>query len=301
MLKKIISVLIVSCFMLSIANLPAYSAIGTIKTVQNQEEYNLQAEYDTPLQAAAKAKEPAKPTATTKKVSKAAVNKIAKQSISLVNSLLKKKATSKLAKTWLKKAKTLINSIKNGKKTNAQKATLLKKAIASIKKLSKAKGSDLSLAQQTTGIFSTLKKVLKNNIVYKIYAKYTTKGVNVIKTFAKKVGLKVKTVYNAFVKMGVTKAQIKKVGSLLLNLMKIGEKFVNCAANSVSKFLNISRNLAAVYNLAADISIDATRFLNSNKKGFSGTYSDAQLKTLQKNGYKNTSRVSCSLSDFMSG
>ncbi len=159
--KKLISVAVVSCFMLSIVNLPVYSAYNTIETIgttQNKEEYNLQAEYKTVKettqakpQASAAKNEPEAPMATT--TISSTVKKLASQGISAINKLLKKKGLSKLAKTWLKKAKTLINSIKNGKKTNAQKATLLKKAIASIKKVSKAKGSDLVLAQQTTGVF----------------------------------------------------------------------------------------------------------------------------------------------------
>ena len=304
MLKKIISVLIVSCFMLSIANLPAYSAIGTIKTVQNQEEYNLQAEYDTPLQAAAKAKEPAKPTATTKKVSKAAVNKIAKQSISLVNSLLKKKATSKLAKTWLKKAKTLINSIKNGKKTNAQKATLLKKAIASIKKVTKAKGSELSLAQQTVSlgkVFSALKNVLKNNLVYKVYSKYATAGLNVLKKLASKVGLKLKTVFNQFVKYGVTKAQLNKVNSTLLNIIKRGATFYVCSTTALSKYLNISKGLAAIQQVATEISLNPKELLEYKNKGhYIATTWSAQVKVLQKNGVKNAKGQYVKLSDLIS-
>ena len=48
--NKLISLLIVGCFVLSIVNLPVYSAQNTIEqigTAQNKAEYNLQADYKT--------------------------------------------------------------------------------------------------------------------------------------------------------------------------------------------------------------------------------------------------------------
>ena len=55
--KKLISVAVASCFMLSIVNLPVYSAYNTIEqigTAQNQEEYNLQKDYESVKDAASK-------------------------------------------------------------------------------------------------------------------------------------------------------------------------------------------------------------------------------------------------------
>ena len=52
--KKLISLLVVICFMLSVANIPAYSAIENIVTEQNKEEYNLQKDYEKPVATTAK-------------------------------------------------------------------------------------------------------------------------------------------------------------------------------------------------------------------------------------------------------
>ena len=204
----------------------------------------------------------------------------------------------------MRKAKTIISNIKNGKKTNKEKKVLLNEALTSINKVSKAKASDLSLAQQSyssKSVFSKLKNVLKNNTIYKTYAKYAKKGVDVVTGLAKKLKLSVSTIYKQFVKYGVTKEQMNKVGSLVLKLMRKGEDFVNCAALAVSKYLGISnRNFAAVQNLVADISINSQLFLDAHENGFSGTSRDAQLKTLRLNGVEANS-YGVTLENFMSG
>ena len=168
-----------------------------------------------------------------------------------------------------------------------------KKATATAKPATTKK----TTAKKTT---STKKPATKAvSLTTKIIKKYTKTGLTILKTLANKLGLKLKTVYNSFVKMGVTKAQIKKVSSLVLKLMKKGENFVNCAALAVSKYLNISKQLAAVKNLAAYISIDVNRFVSSHKNGFIGTYKDAQVKTLQKSGVKKAEGIQVKLSDLM--
>ena len=220
MLKKVISMLIVICLMIGIANIPVYAKVNSISATKTTTDAVLSKTYVTPSQAAKKA------TATTKPAST--------------------------------------------KKTTAKKATSTKKPAAKAVSLTS-----------------------------KIIKKYTKKGLIALKALANKLGLKLKTVYNSFVKMGVTKAQIKKVSSLVLKLIKKGENFVNCAALAVSKYLNISKQLAAVKNLAADISIDANRFVSSHKNGFIGTYKDAQVKTLQKSGVKKAEEIQVKLSDLM--
>ena len=266
MLKKLISILIASCLMISIANIPAYAGATAISSTKTTDAV-LSKTYTTPAQAAkkvtvTKTTTTKKTTTTTKKTTakkttvSSAVKKLANQTVSTINKLLKKKGISKLAKTWLNKAKKLVNSIKNGKKTNSQKKTLLNKALAAIKKVTKAKASDLSLAQQSyssKSVFSSLKTVLKNNIIYKIYSKYAKKGVDVVKGLAKKLKLKIATVYNSFAKIGVTKTQMKKVASTILRQIKNGEDYICCVSLAMAKYLNISVKLAAVQNLVGDI------------------------------------------------
>jgi len=140
------------------------------------------------------------------------------------------------------------------------------------------------------------KATKKVSLTTQIIKKYTKTGLNVLKKLASKVGLKLKTVYNSFIKMGVTKAQLKKVANRLLKFMKKGENFKNCASLAVARYLGISQSLAAVQNLAADISLN----LFDDKKVFTGTTTAAELKTLQKNGHKKATEYSIKLSDFKS-
>ena len=218
LLKKVVSMLVVVCLMMGVANIPvyAYTAVGPVEYSQ---EYNLQTEYVTPAQAVKKA------TA--------------------------EKATAKPA---------------------AKKAKAAKKTTATKKAAKKA----VSLTSQIT-------------------KKYTKKGLQALKAVANKAGLKLKTVYNAFVKMGVTKAQMKKVASNIVKLLKKGGNFINCASLAVSKYLGISKSLAAVYNLAGDITCGA---FNSSTKAFNGTGYGATL-ALQKNGHKNATDCVVTLNDLV--
>ena len=161
-------------------------------------------------------------------------------------------------------------------------------------------------ATKTTTITKTTAKkataAKKVSLTTKIIKKYTKTGLSVLKKLATKLGLQLKTVYNKFVKMKITKNQLKKVSATLTKLMKKGEKFKNCASIAVAKFLGISQSSAALQNLAADISIDADRFVRSNSNGFVGTYTDAEEKVLKVNGYKNAGWLyrKFSLKEFMS-
>ena len=171
--KKLVTVLVASCFMLSIANLPAYSASSELKKLETTETQEYTGDFTSVNVATSKPK-----AATSVNATKSSVNQIAKITINLINNLLKKKGVSTEVKNWLKKAKTLINSIKNGKKTNAAKYTWLQKALTSITAITKAKGSVLSVIKQTVtsgSVFSSLKSVLKKNATYKVYANYTAK------------------------------------------------------------------------------------------------------------------------------
>lgn len=134
------------------------------------------------------------------------VKNLAKKDISIINKLLKNKAISKLAKTWLTKAKTVIEGITKSNKHVYTKYSLLDDVLNSIKKISNAKCSALSLTKETVkGVFSSLKAVLKNDITYQIYNKYGEKGVNLINLFSEKTKLSQKEIYNIFLKNGITK------------------------------------------------------------------------------------------------
>ena len=303
--------LVALCLMIGVSNIPAYSAtvIGTAKT---SDGYALQKTYITPVQAVKKAvkssaKSTAKPTATKKTTISTAVKNLANQSISEINKLLKQKGLSTLAKKWLTKAKTLINNVKNGNKNNSEKKSLLTKALASIKKIVKAKASDLSLAQQTypsSSVFVSLKYVLKNNIIYKTYAKYGTKGVTIVKKLAKNIGVKIKTVYNQFVRYGVTKLQLEKVWlfskqdsstkvytSSFLQDLNLKGRFDNCGSLALAKYLNISRKMATLEHVAADLSLDTHDGIGFGVDGLS--------KVINING-KKTGVYECKASYVMS-
>ena len=112
MLKKVVSMLVVACLMMTIANIPAYAKVSTISTVKTTDAV-LSKAYVTPSQAAKNALKSAKPTAkvaATKKATKASVNKVVNQTLSLINKLLKNKKLSKTAQKWLKAAKKKVIS-----------------------------------------------------------------------------------------------------------------------------------------------------------------------------------------------
>ena len=144
--------------------------------------------------------------------SPAKVSKMTNQNIKIINEVSKNKKTSSLAKKWLKEAKKLIKKTLKSKKSNAKKYKLLKKALSAIKAISKAKGSDLSLAQQTAAsgsFFSSLKKVLKNNITYKLYVKYVKPSITLIDKLLK----------SGNVKNSVAKEWLKKAKGLINNVI----------------------------------------------------------------------------------
>jgi len=73
------------------------------------------------------------------------------------------------------------------------------------------------------------KKAKKTNISTKtIIKKYGKKGLSLLKKLAGKLKLSLNTVYNKFVKFGVTKKQINKVYSTIVKQIKKGVGFVNC-------------------------------------------------------------------------
>ena len=145
----------------------------------------------------------------------------------------------------------------------------------------------------------TVKK--KVSLTNKIIKKYTKKGLKALQALAKKFKIKLKTVYKQFVKYGVTKAQMKKVSSLLIKLVNRGVIFENCVSLAVSKYLGISRKSAALQNLAAHISIDENNFVSnySHEKKVIGTLTYAYLKVLQKNGHKKAYKAEYKLNFFM--
>jgi len=220
LVNKVVSMLVVVCLMMGVANIPvyAYTAVGPVEYSQ---EYNLQTEYVTPAQAVKKA------TA--------------------------EKATAKPA---AKKAKAT-------KKTSTKKAA--KKAVS---------------------------------LTSKIVSKYTKKGFKALKAFANKMGVSLKTVYNQFVKYGVTKAQMKKVASGLLNMVNRGADFCVCSTTAVSKFLGISKGLTAIQQVAAEISLN--NFNPNNKNHYIATTHSAQVKVLSKNGVKNIEGYTVKLADLLS-
>ena len=207
-LKKVISLLIVTCLMTGIANIPAYAKVTAISTIKTTDAV-LTKTYYTPAQALKKAvkssaKATAKPTAT------------------------KKTATKKPA------------------------------------------AKAVSLTSQ-------------------IISKYTKQGLTTLKAFANKMGLKLQTVYNQFVKFGVTKAQLNKVRTTLLNAIKRGANFCVCSTLAVAKYLGISQSLAAVQQIAAEISLNPNELLEYKNSGqYIATTWSAQAKVLGKNGIKNS-------------
>ena len=233
-IKKLISMLITACLMITIANIPVYAGAKAISAVKTTDAVLSQKNYYTPKQvtkktvkksATANTSTAKKFSATKSKTSQIQIKNIANQSLKIINTLLNKKTISSLAKKWLKKAKTLINSIKNGKKTNTVKYKNLIKILASLKAIKKEKGSILPIIKQTVAsgsALSSLKKVLKNNIKYKIYTKYGDEGINIIGIISKKYNLKEEDVYNAFVKSGTTKKEMKEYSVNLIILMGHG-------------------------------------------------------------------------------
>ncbi|WP_413852701.1 hypothetical protein [Candidatus Ruminimicrobium bovinum] len=227
MLKKVISMLIVICLMMGIANIPVYAGANTVSAAKTTDAV-LSKTYVTPAQALKK---------TVKSSAKATAKATAKK-VKAIDKTTKKKAAKKVAK------KTV-------------------------------------------------------SLTAKITKKYTKKGLTVLKKLANKLGLKLKTVYNKFIKMGVTKTQLNKVRPILIKLMNKGEDFVCCSSLAVAKYLGIGKNFAALQNLAADISIDANRFVKAHKNGFTGTYTNAEEKTLKKNGVKQVESINATLKDVM--
>jgi len=148
------------------------------------------------------------------------------------------------------------------------------------------------------------KKATKTvSLTTQITNKYGKKGLTALKKVANKMGFALKTVYNTFVKMGVTKAQMDKVCSTLLKLIKKGVSFVSCDSLAVAKYLNINKNFAALQNLAAYISTDVNSFIKtySNEKVILGTKDSAELEVIKNNGHKNVSYYSLTLQNFMTG
>jgi len=213
-IKKVVSMLVIVCLMMGVANIPvyAYTAVGPVEYSQ---EYNLQTEYVTPVQAVKKAT--AKPTAT-------------------------------------------------------KKSTTIKK----------------SVTKKTSSLTS------------QIISKYTSKGLKALRAVANKLGFSLKTVYNQFVKYGVTKKDMQKASNTLIKLVNRGVVFVNCVCLAVSKYLGISRNSAALQNLAADIAGNGEWFANCYSNERVVIASSHARTVLQKNGHKNADDYALKTKDFIS-
>lgn len=184
-------------------------------------------------------------------------------------------------------------------KVNATSAVRLTDAV-----LSKQFMSPLQAVKQSTVKTKSVKKTTKAkkiNVSNKtIIKKYGKKGLSLLKKLAGKLSLSLNTVYNKFVKFGVTKKQINKVYSTIVKQIKKGVGFVNCASLAVAKYLGINRNLAALQNLAGDIVSGSFLFNNSKTfKGVIGT-GDGSTLTLKKNG-KKVENYDITLKKFMSG
>ena len=175
-----------------------------------------------------------------------------------------------------------------------------------VKKVETKKTTKPAAKKTTTTKKKTAKKIVKKSVslTSKIIKKYTKTGLTVLKTVAKKLNLTLKSVYNSFVKMGVTKAQIKKISTTFLNMIKRGVRISNCASLAVAKYLGIKTNLAAAQNLAADISLNVDQLVKDFKKekDLIATYTDAEEKVLKKNGRKRTNTYdNITLKEFISG
>ena len=131
-----------------------------------------------------------------------------------------------------------------------------------------------------------VKATKKVSLTTKIKKQYGAKGLTLIKKLANKLSLTISTVYNKFVKFGITTKHISKVYSTIIKQIKKGVGFVNCASLAVAKYLGISRTSAALQNLLGDI-IHGD-FLSNNSKTFKGVIGtgEGSTITLKKNGKK---------------
>jgi len=141
-------------------------------------------------------------------------------------------------------------------------------------------------ATKTTKAKAKAKATKKVSLTTQIINKYTKKGLQALQAFAKKLGFTLKAVYNQFVKYGVTKDQMKKVASGLLNMVNRGADFCVCSTLAVARYLGISQSLAAVQQVAAEISLNF--FDPKDKSHYIATTWDAQAKVLSKNRVKNS-------------
>jgi len=216
-----------------------------------------------------------------------------KKSINSINSLLKTKGLSKTAKNWLNKAKNLIDKTIGGNKSNSAKETWLNKVVSALKTISNQKVSMLSLAKQTvSGVFSSLKNVLKKNLTYKIYAKYGDAGTNLISEFAKKYNLKQETLYNKFEKEGVSKAQISDVTNILNKIKQAENSLIENKNESLMRTeicksleeLNSSFKNSKIGNIIKELTGNKVEDVVYNEKIKSNIY----YKMYKSYGYEGT-------------
>ena len=148
------------------------------------------------------------------------------KSMSIINGLLKNKALSGLAKTYLNKAKNLLTNFYKNNKNNVNKDNLFWNTRTMLEQIKNKKASIVSLIENTfvdfPNILSSLKSVLKKDITYTIYNKYGEKGVDLVNIFSQRTNLSQKEVYNIFLKNGITKDFMENshLSSLLLEETK---------------------------------------------------------------------------------
>ena len=169
-----------------------------------------------------------------------------KLAISSVNKLLKTKNLSSFAKTWLTKAKTVINNIATSNKTNSNNESLFREAYFTLHNVSIQNFSIDVLMEETKGVFSPIKSALKNNLTYKIYAKYGNSGIDLVNEISNKYKLSKTSVYNAFVNSGVTKRQMEEDSHILVYQI---EKEYDIFVNPWTSNSNLKKALAAIKKL----------------------------------------------------
>jgi len=188
-----------------------------------------------------------------------------------------------------------VNAISATKTTDA---ILSKTYVTPSQTVKEAKSSVKSTAKPAA-TKTTAKKATKKTVslTTKIVKKYTKKGLQALKALANRLGLKLKTVYNQFVKYEVTKQDMKKVAPTLIKLVKRGVSFTCCVSLAVSKYLGISNNFSAIQCLASDIAVSARDFVTNSLNAKVIGYASSGT-VLQKNG-KKTEYFEVSLKDFM--
>jgi hypothetical protein len=206
--------------------------------------------------------------------------KYMKDSISIINKLLKQKGISSLSKTWLKKAKSLVNSYINNSKSYLDKSSFGIDMFYSMEKIAKEKASIISLVKYSSysqknfiyHVLYPLRTVLKDNITYKIYTKYGEEGINVINELSRKYNKKETEIYNKFVKVGITSEFLEDkefLGEVLKNTNnndKATKLYAEYLINNLLKKGAISETAVNWLNGAKDLINNVTNSSKSNSE-----------------------------------